>query len=424
MKTKTLIVEDNETSGKLLQAVLESEGFETSIANDGQEALKILESQNVDCIVSDVMMPNIDGYRLIYKVRRDNRLKSIPFIMYTASSLSREDEEFAMRLGVNKYIRKPGKAKDVVAAINEVLNKGSEAFNINDSGLRDDRWVMEKYNRLLVDKLEDKIDELEKTRHELHDALAKEKEAKFKLDQLNQRLEEKVTERTLQLRDSIKELEAFSYSVSHDLRTPLRGISGYAKMLEEDYLHKIDDEGKRLLLLIRQSAATMGVLVDDLLAFSRLGKKEVVKTSINMTAVAEEVIEELKKAVDHHAEIKMYPLHASQADRSLIRQVFVNLISNAVKYSAKKEKPVIAIGSENKSDEIVYFIKDNGAGFDMTFVGKLFNVFQRLHSVKEFEGTGIGLALVKRIIQKHHGRVWAEGKEHEGATFYFTLPIV
>jgi signal transduction histidine kinase len=424
MKIRALIVEDNETSSKLLQAVLESEGFETFIANDGQEALKILESQSVDCIVSDVMMPNIDGYRLIYKVRRDIRLKSIPFIMYTASSLSGEDEEFAMRLGVNKYVRKPGKAKEVVAAIRDVLNKENGTLDVTQTGSTDDRWVMEKYNSLLVDKLEDKIDELEKTRHELHEALSKEKTAKSQLDLLNQHLEEKVAERTGQLVESNKELEAFSYSVSHDLRTPLRSVSGYAKMLEEDYQSVIDDEGKRLLLLIRQSAATMGILVDDLLAFSRLGRKDIVKTRINMTEVVEEIIREIRKVIAHDAEIKILPLHPSQADRSLIKQVCVNLISNAIKYSSKRKSPSIVIGSEDKNDEIVYFVKDNGVGFDMTFVDKLFNVFQRLHSLKEFEGTGIGLALVNRIIQKHHGKVWAEGKENEGATFYFSLPVV
>ncbi|MBI1767305.1 MAG: response regulator [Bacteroidetes bacterium] len=420
---KTLIVEDNNTSSKLLQVVLKAEGFETIAAKDGQEALQILESQKVECIVSDVMMPNIDGYRLLYKVRRDNRFKDIPFILYTASSLSPEDEEFAIRLGANKYLRKTGNTKDVAHAVCELLKQENGALKSGENQVSPDQWVMERYNSLLLDKLEDKIGELEKTKQELRESLDKETEAKSLLDQLNQHLEEKVSQRTAQLEESNKELEAFSYSVSHDLRTPLRSISGYAKMLEEDYENTIDEEGKRLLRLIRQSAATMGILVDDLLAFSRLGRKDIIKTNINMTEVVEEIIWETKKVINHDAEIKINPLHPSQADKSLIKQVFVNLISNAIKYSSKKKTPRIILGSEEKNAEIVYYVKDNGAGFDMTFVNKLFNVFQRLHSLKEFEGTGIGLALVKRIIEKHSGRVWAEGKENEGATFYFSLPV-
>lgn len=249
------------------------------------------------------------------------------------------------------------------------------------------------------------------------------KKAENEIRDLNRKLERKVVQGTEQLVAANKELEAFSYSVSHDLRAPLRAIDGYTRMIEEDYGRLLDDEGKRLLETVQSNAKRMGVLIDDLLSFSRLGKKELLKTEVNMTMNASAALTEINKTVDHRAAIIVEDLLPAQADYALINQVFINLISNAIKYSIKKEKPVIRIHAEKQKNEIVYSIIDNGAGFDMQYVNKLYGVFQRLHSNEEFEGTGVGLAIVKRIVTKHGGRVWAEGKLNEGATFHFTLPV-
>lgn len=219
-----------------------------------------------------------------------------------------------------------------------------------------------------------------------------------------------------------KELEAFSYSVSHDLRAPLRAINGYAEILNEDYGTKLDDEGKRIIEIIRDNATKMGMLIDDLLAFSRLGRKEIQKSNIDMNELTKEVLVDINKPIAHSAEIKIDKLHEAKADYGLLRQVMFNLISNAVKYSSKKKNPVVEISSEEKNGEIIFSVKDNGAGFDIRYVDKLFSVFQRLHSQDEFEGTGVGLAIVQRIISRHKGRSWAEGKVNEGAIFYFSLP--
>ncbi len=219
-----------------------------------------------------------------------------------------------------------------------------------------------------------------------------------------------------------KELEAFTYSVSHDLRAPLRAVSGYSRMLEEDFEEKLGDEGKRLLDVIKYNAEKMGMLIDDLLAFSRLGRKEIKKTQENMYELIEGVLIELNKTVSHRAEIKIGKLYRAKIDYGLMHQVMLNLFSNAIKYSSKKEKPIVEISSTKSDSEIVFCIKDNGVGFDMKYVGKLFGVFQRLHASEEFEGTGVGLAIVQRIVAKHHGRVWAEGKINEGAAFYIALP--
>lgn len=218
-----------------------------------------------------------------------------------------------------------------------------------------------------------------------------------------------------------KELESFSYSVSHDLRAPLRAINGYSQILNEDYGKKLDQEGIRILETIRSNATKMGTLIDDLLAFSRLGRKEILKTEVDMNKLIESVINEMNKSITHKAEINTANLHKVKADYSLLNQVMFNLVSNAIKYSSNGENPVVKIYSKEKNDEIVFSVNDNGAGFDMQYADKLFGVFQRLHSNEEFEGTGVGLAIVQRIINKHGGKVWAEGKVNEGATFHFSL---
>ena len=239
---------------------------------------------------------------------------------------------------------------------------------------------------------------------------------------LNEVLEQKVIDRTLQLEISNKELEAFSYSVSHDLRAPLRSINGYANILEEDYNHVLDDEGRRLLSIVRENAKKMGVLIDDLLAFSRLGKKAVHKTDLNMHQLARSAADDLNEISSSKATFKINDLEHIVADKSLMNQVWQNLISNAIKYSLKKEHPFIEINSVKTDDEVTYSITDNGVGFDMQYAHNLFGVFQRLHSEEEFEGTGVGLALVYRIISKHGGKIWATAEIDKGATFYFSLP--
>jgi PAS domain S-box-containing protein len=224
-----------------------------------------------------------------------------------------------------------------------------------------------------------------------------------------------------QIQDVNKELEAFTYSVSHDLRAPLRAVNGYSQMLSEEYGTKLDAEGKRIIETICNNAVNMGKLIDELLAFSKLGRKEVLRTKINMNELVKGVIEEMDKSLTNKAEIKISKLHNLNADYTMIRQVMFNLIANALKYSSKKEHPIIELFSEEKQGQIVFSVKDNGAGFDMNYYDKLFGVFQRLHKQSEFEGIGVGLAIVYRVITKHGGKVWAEGKVNEGAVFKFSL---
>jgi PAS domain S-box-containing protein len=248
-------------------------------------------------------------------------------------------------------------------------------------------------------------------------------------DQLEQKVQERTAElelRIKQLHDSQehivtlnKELEAFSYSVSHDLRAPLRSIIGFSAILEEDLADKIDANSRQTLDKIKSNASKMGVLIDELLAFSKLGKKELVLTPVDMESLVQRSVSTLQPG---HVSVTVQTLPKAYADSSMIFQVWTNLISNAFKYSAKIPQPKIEIGSFEKGDQLVFYVKDNGTGFDMKYAGKLFGVFQRLHSQRDFEGTGVGLSIVKRIVIRHNGAVWAESIPGEGATFYFSLP--
>ncbi|KPQ41552.1 MAG: sensory transduction histidine kinase [Candidatus Methanoperedens nitroreducens] len=246
-------------------------------------------------------------------------------------------------------------------------------------------------------------------------------ETKMQLAEL-QRAEKELLKRTTELESANKELEAFSYSVSHDLRAPLRAIDGFSRVMLEEYNDKLDDEGKRYLNIVRDNTQKMGQLIEDLLALSRLGRKEMQVSRIDMTKLAKTVFDEIKEAnPGRNIQLEIKTLPPAYGDQAMIHQVLVNLLSNAIKFTRFKEKAVIEIGSIVRMNEIVYYVKDNGVGFDMQYLNKLFGVFQRLHSTEDFEGTGVGLAIVQRIIHRHGGKVWAEGKVNEGSTFYFNL---
>jgi len=235
-------------------------------------------------------------------------------------------------------------------------------------------------------------------------------------------LELRVESRTAELRAANRELEAFSYSVSHDLRAPLRAIAGFVQILEEDHAAHLDDTARRHLDRVKINARRMGQLIDDLLSFSRIGRSTMLRQVVDMTAMAKAVAEDAVAASGRAIEMTIEPLPPCYGEPSLLNQVFVNLLSNAVKFTAKVSHPSIVAGASSAGDETIYFVRDNGVGFDARYAEKLFGVFQRLHRPDDFEGTGVGLAIVHRIVSRHGGRVWAEGSVNGGATFYFTIP--
>ncbi|HEX5419103.1 MAG TPA: ATP-binding protein [Gammaproteobacteria bacterium] len=248
-------------------------------------------------------------------------------------------------------------------------------------------------------------------------------QAEERLRTLNAELEARVAARTAELEAANKDLEGFSYSVSHDLRAPIRAITGFCSLLEADHQNQLDAEAQRKLGIVKSEAERMGTLIDDLLAFSRLGRKALRPTQLDMTELARGVFERLTGGEQaQNIEFRLGSLPGAAGDRSLFEQVWTNLLSNAIKFSAKKDHPKIEVGGLSDEREHVYFVRDNGAGFDPSYSTRLFGVFQRLHHDHEFAGTGVGLALVHKIVTRHGGRIWAEGKPCEGATFHFTLP--
>jgi light-regulated signal transduction histidine kinase (bacteriophytochrome) len=264
--------------------------------------------------------------------------------------------------------------------------------------------------------------------------ISEQKHAADRIRELNLELEQRVRERTSALALANKELEAFSYSISHDLRSPLRAIDGFATIIREDHGHALEPEAVRLFQLISKNANKMGQLIDDLLQFARLARTDLQSGSVNMRALAANVVDDLQALEPaRQVQVSVGELPDTLGDVALLRQVWTNLIANAFKFTrdaAKKSAPAVPIEKASQVDigghvdmgETVYFVRDNGVGFDPKYTHKLFQPFQRLHRSEQFDGSGVGLAIVQRIVQRHGGRAWAEGKPNEGATFYFALP--
>jgi signal transduction histidine kinase len=310
----------------------------------------------------------------------------------------------------------------ITAPILEIARVARDVMDKRDFTVRalkssdDEIGVMvEAFNGMLAE-----IDRVIRERGLAQSALV---ESEARLLALNAELEQRVASRTTQLETANKDLEGFSYSVSHDLRAPIRAVGGFAALLEEDHRTELSEEARRKVAIIRAEASRMGQLIDDLLAFSRLGRKSLEPAELDMAAMAKNVYERLNHADPAKpVEFRLGSMPGAHGDRSLFEQVWVNLLSNAIKFSSKAPQPVIEAGGITTGDEHVFFVRDNGAGFDPKYQGKLFGVFQRLHREDEFPGTGVGLALVHRIVSRHGGRVWADGKPGQGATFHFSLP--
>jgi PAS domain S-box-containing protein len=283
--------------------------------------------------------------------------------------------------------------------------------------------VLQKAHDELELCVEERTSDLARAIEQLAQEMEKRKRAGEEIRRLNAELEERVLQRTAQLQAANEELMAFSDSVSHDLRSPLLSIDGFSMVLWRRYSDRLDEQGKHMLDNIRAGTEKMRRLIDDLLAFSRWGRQEIKVSHIDLEILVAEVFQELRATLGRRQlEFVINPLPSIEADPSMIRQVLINLLSNAFKFTRSKRKAVIEVGGQTGPSESIYYVKDNGVGFDMKYADRLFGVFQRLHGTRKFEGTGIGLAIVKRIVQGHGGRIWAEGEVGRGATIYFTFP--
>jgi signal transduction histidine kinase len=418
-----LIVDDQPIERKLLRLLLQSEGHVVVEAASGIEALQRLEREGVDAVISDVLMPDMDGFRLCHEIRTSETMSVLPFILYTSTYDSPADRQLAQSMGADDYIVKPAPAPVLMQALRDAVQKTRETRSVR-AQQQDKTYVLKQYSEALVLKLEERNLELLK-------ALDGLETSRSEVFQLNRDLDSRVQERTAELqianaklKAANEELEAFSYSVAHDLRGPLRHINGYTGQLKELLAEKLDAEGHRHLAMVSESVKQMARLIDDLLAFSRRARAEMQNTAVDLESLLDGAIRTLHAETQARNIVwKRNPLPAARGDPAMLSQVFVNLISNAVKYTRCRDPAQIEIGSREESpDELTVFVRDNGVGFDMRHANLLFGVFQRLHRADEFEGIGIGLANVRRIISRHGGRTWAAGTVGAGATFFFTLP--
>jgi len=358
---RLLIVDDEVAQMKALCNTLEHEGYSTTGFTSAVSALAMLKEQRFDIVLTDLMMPEMDGIALLAAgLQIDSNLVGI--VMTGHGTIGTAVQ--AMKTGALDYILKPFNLTSILPVL-------SRALTIRQLRLQ------------------------------------------------NEELSQRVQERTAELETANKELEAFSYSVSHDLRAPLRAIMAYSEMMETEFGAGLPPEGRHFLSSVRTAGQRMEQLIKDLLALSRMSRQPLTKQPVQMASLVRSVVDELNgERRDRPVEVRVAELPDCAGDASLLKQVLVNLVSNAVKFSGERSQPLVEIGCSDG----VYFVRDNGAGFDMKYADKLFGVFQRLHSGDRFEGTGIGLSIVQRIIQRHGGRIWAQSEPDKGATFHFTLP--
>ena len=408
--SRILIADDLAENRYLLETVLKADGHDVVSAANGAEALAAAQAFPPDLLVTDILMPVMDGFELCRRWRTDERLCGIPLVFYTATYTDSQDEAFALTLGADRFLTKPLRPETLLEAIRAVLESPRAPAPATSSG-----EILQEYNEVLFRKLQKKVAQLEAE-------VATRRRAEEEVRTLNTELEERVRWRTAELETSIREMEAFSYSVSHDLRAPLRAIDGYSALLDSEASAGLDVEARELLGKIRASVRTMSTLIDELLEFSRTGRSELRRTRLDMGQIVRSAFEQLTTPVDRErVELRVDALPPADGDAALVRHVVTNLLSNALKFSSGRERPVVEVGSREEGDRVVYFVRDNGAGFDMRYVDKLFGVFQRLHSPSEFPGVGVGLAIVQRIVTRLGGTVSATGRVGEGAEFTFSL---
>lgn len=367
-KPKILIVDDKQENLIALETVLKDLDVEVIKATSGNEALKQTLNHDFSLALIDIQMPEMDGYELAAILREDEKTASLPFIFISGIYTDHVNVFKGYDRGAFSFITKPFQPEILINKVKLFI------------GIYHHEYMLKRLN----DDLERKNEELSIVN---------------------------------------KELEAFTYSVSHDLRAPLRVINGYSQIILKEHAEVVDEEVKRLLHIVGSNVKKMGDLIDNLLSFSKIGKREVNSDIVNMDLLVRSCIEEMKVTYEGK-KVKWIvgTLDPCYGDSQLLNQVMINFLSNAVKYSSKKEQPEVEITSSIKGEEVIYSIKDNGVGFDMKYYKKLFGVFQRLHRSNEFEGTGVGLAIIQRIVMKHHGRVWAESSLDNGAKFFFSVP--
>jgi signal transduction histidine kinase len=392
---RILLVDDQQDNLLSAEAVLESLGQQIVKAESGREALRQLLHHDFAVILLDIMMPGMDGFETATLIRQRERSRHTPIIFLTALGRSEDHIRQGYNLGAVDYMMKP--------FVPEILRSKVSVF-----------VELNRKSQLLQQQSE----LLERRNSELQEAIGRSRQAEEEIKALNRHLEKQIK----QLAEVNHELEAFSYTVSHDLRGPLGRIAGFSQALLESYSASVDDKGRTYLERIETSSRGMCDLVEALLNFSRLTRMEVRLTEVDLSGIMHQLAAELQaREPERSVKVTIAPGATAWGDPELLQAVLQNLLDNAWKFTRKHASATIEFGVVMAGGEPVYFLRDDGAGFDMRYHDKLFSPFQRLHSTKGFEGTGIGLATVERIVQRHGGRIWAESEVERGATFFFTL---
>lgn len=403
-KVNILLVDDHPENLLALGAILETPDYNLVKALSGAEALKCVLYQDFAVILMDVQMPGMDGFEAATIIRERKRSRHTPIIFFTAIDKSESRVVAGYELGAIDYLFKP--------VVPEILRSKVAAF-------------VDLFQK--TEEIKRQAAEIAIANQQLAEEIIQRRQAEEQINKLNQDLEQ----RAIDLEVTNQELRAFNYAVSHDLRGYLSRIAGFSEALREDYADKLDVEGKKYLKAIYNATHRMTDLTNALLRLSKVAHWELQYQSIDLSALAQEIVAELKQATpQQQVEVAIAPNLVAQGDRELLKIALENLLGNAWKYTSKKTNAQIEFGLCDSIDSksppcpsntSVYFIRDNGVGFDITYADKLFNPFYRLHTTTDFQGTGIGLATVQRIIHRHKGQIWAEGIVNQGATFYFTL---
>ncbi|MBT0664713.1 response regulator [Geobacter pelophilus] len=428
-----LVVDDTPENLRVLGDMLEHEGYEVQVATNGQDALEIAGAVPApDLILLDIMMPEMDGYEVCRRLKTDLTLQHIPVIFISALGMA-EQKVKGFREGGVDYVTKPFQAEEVVARVTTHIQLARAEELKREVA---ERMRAEEALKTLAEELQEKNDRLIHTQEELRnlnvelearvlERTAQIESAYSQISLLNEdlcRRSQELEQKNQEIAEANRHLESFSYSVSHDLRAPLRHINGFVRILLEDYGQSLQEEAKKLLDRIAAGCDRMDLLTSELLQFSRFARQPISKSNLETTLLVQQVIDELDlQHREKPAELIVHDLPPCTADRQLLQQVFQNLIGNALKFSEKADHPRIEIGTLQQEGQTVFFVKDNGVGFEMQYADRLFGAFQRLHKNEDFPGTGIGLFLANNIITRHGGKVWAEAEPGSGATFFFTL---
>lgn len=456
--SEILIAEDSQTQAEQLSHYLRNQGYAVTVTRNGKQALASAVQTKPAMVITDVVMPEMDGYTLCQEIKSLPALTGVPVVLLT--SLSRpQDIVKGLECGADSFIRKPyddkylhsrveyiltnvelrkterlhvgvqlhfgGQSHFITAERQQILDllisTYEGAVQINEE-LEIKQQELQEAKETLEARVAERTAELARTNERLQIELAERKRAEDQVKKLNEDLEHRVADRTAQLGAANKDLEAFSYSVSHDLRAPLRHINSFARILMEEHATQLPPEAQRQLNGIDEGTKKMGRMIDDLLNLARLDRQSMVLETTSLNSLVDIVVQDLKPEIgEREIEWHVGSLSSVKCDPGLLQQVFANLLSNAIKYTRRRQQAVIEVGQSTIDGQTVFFVRDNGAGFDRKYADKLFGAFQRLHSDQEFEGTGIGLATVQRIIRKHGGRIWAKAETEKGATFYFSL---